>query len=167
MLPKPGAQDLELGHPATNDSEAGRALGRAAAGTSGHDQRRTRSSAATLPASRCWSPAGRTRQANSLAEWRASAAQGLGRTAAPSGPLSGSYISSRKPIARQPVRRCIHSLELGCNPVVPLFGFPRGVGGPGRRHEKLRPFSQEGFGNAVLRRCFFAPTRPPLLKTIN
>ena len=32
--PKPGASDLELAHPVTNDSEAGRALGRAAAATS-------------------------------------------------------------------------------------------------------------------------------------
>ena len=50
--PKPGASDLELAHPVTNDSEAGRALGRVAAVTSGHAQQRTRSAAAMPHASR-------------------------------------------------------------------------------------------------------------------
>ena len=54
---------------------------------------------------------------------------------------SGLNISSIKATARLPTRRCILSLELGCNPVVPPFRIPRGAGGPGRRHVQTYGFS--------------------------
>jgi hypothetical protein len=43
---------------------------------------------------------------------------------------SGLNISSIKATARLPTRRCILSLELGCNPVVPLLGFHEALAGP-------------------------------------
>ena len=63
--PRPGAPDLKLVHPVANDSEAGRAPGRAAAGTSGHAQQHARPAAAMPHA--CWRPEpGRTVAASKL-----------------------------------------------------------------------------------------------------
>ena len=84
----------------------------------------------------------------------------------PPGPGIGFVHSSRKPTARQSARRCTHSLELGCNPVVPFSDFHEALAGPadGTRTTALQKTSPR-YG--LVRRCFFAPTHPPLLKTIN
>ena len=128
--PKPGASDLELAHPVTNDSEAGRALGRAAAGTSGHAQQRARSAAAMQHASRCPEP-GRTDAASKLTcRVTGPRTTGTRKDGSASGPRERFVHSSRKPIARQSARRCIYSLELGCNPVVPFSDLHEALAGP-------------------------------------
>jgi hypothetical protein len=58
------------------------------------------------------------------------------------------------------------SLELGCNPVVPFSDFHEALAGPADG-TRTTAFQKTKFRYGSLRRCFFAPTRPPLLKTIN
>ena len=96
---------------------------------------------------------------------------GLGRTAVPPGPTGRLVLSAKE--AYNPttgtavqITRVIFDLEPGCNPVVPFSDFHEALAGPadGTRTTALQ---KTKFRYGLLRRCFFAPTRPPLLKTIN
>ena len=133
--PRPWASDLKLVHPVANDSEAGRAPGRAAAGTSGHAQQHARPAAAMPHA--CWRPEpGRTVAASKLT-CRVTGPRTTGTRK--DGSASGSRDRIRTFIKEAycpTIGAAVHSQpRAGLQPGRPYFGFPRGVGGPGRRHE--------------------------------
>ena len=157
--PKSGASDHKVAHPVTNDSEAGRALGRAAAGTSGHAQQHARSAAAMQHASWCPEP-GRTDAASKLT-CRVTGPRTIGtrKNGSASGPRDRIRTFIKEAYCLT-TGAAVHSqLRAGLQPGRPFFGFPRGVGGPGRRHENYGLSENEV--SVWLASTVFFRTHPP------
>ena len=157
--PRPGAPDLKLVHPVANDSEAGRAPGRAAAGTSGHAQQHARPAAAMPHA--CWRPEpGRTVAASKLTcRVTGPRTTGTRKDGSASGPRDRIRTFIKEAYCPT-IGAAVHPQpRAGLQPGRPFFGFPRGVGGPGRRHENYG-LSENEFSVWLGSTVFFR-THPP------